>query len=203
MGFYERRIFPYVLDLAMRGMNPLRADVLAPASGEVLEVGFGTGLNLAYYPPGVTRLHALDPMDALRKRVGARIAAAPFPVERHALRADGRLPFDAGRFDCVTVTWTLCSIPDALAALREMRRVLKPGAKLLFIEHGRSDDEKVARFQDRWNPIQNAIAGGCNVNRKIDALIREGGFEFEKLERYQAPGPRFLTGMYRGVARGA
>lgn len=201
MNFYDRHIFPYVLDLAMRGMNPLRAEVLAPASGEVLEVGFGTGLNLAYYPSTVRRLHALDPMDALRARVAKRIAAAPFPVERHALRADGRLPFDSGRFDCVTVTWTLCSIPDVHAALVEMRRVLKLGAPLLFIEHGRSDDPKVARFQDRWNPIQNAIAGGCNVNRKIDALIRDGGFRFEKLERYQAPGPRFLTGMYRGIAR--
>jgi ubiquinone/menaquinone biosynthesis C-methylase UbiE len=201
MGFYDRYIFPHVLDLAMRGMNPLRADVLAPASGEVLEIGFGTGLNLAYYPATVRRLHALDPMDALQKRVAERIAAASFPVERHQLRADGQLPFDAARFDCVAVTWTLCSISDPLAALREMRRVLKPGAPLLFIEHGRSDDPKVARFQDRWNPIQNAIAGGCNVNRKIDALIREGGFAFEKLERYKAPGPRFLTDMYRGIAR--
>ena len=130
-----------------------------------------------------------------------RIAAAPFPVERHQLRADGQLPFDAARFDCAVTTWTLCTIPDPVTALRELRRVLRPRAALLFIEHGRSDVARVARFQDLWNPIQNAIAVGCNVNRKIDALIREAGFELEKLERFKADGPRFLTEMYRGVAR--
>lgn len=201
MGFYERRIFPHVLDFVMRGMQPLRGDVLAPASGDVLEIGFGTGLNLPHYPATVRSLSAIDPMDALQERVAARIAAAPFPVERHRLRADGGLPFDAGRFDCATVTWTLCTIPDPVAALREVRRVLAPGARLLFIEHGRSDDARVARFQDRWNPIQNVIGAGCNVNRKIDALIREAGFEFEKLERFKADGPRFLAEMYRGVAK--
>ena len=201
MGIYQRYVFPHILDFAMRGMNPLRGDVLAPASGDVLEIGFGTGLNLRHYPASVRRLCAVDPMNALQQRVAERIAAAPFPIERHQLRADGRLPFDAARFDCAAMTWTLCTIPDPIVALRELRRVLKPGAALLFIEHGRSDDAKVARFQDRWNPIQNRIGAGCNVNRKIDALIREAGFGFEKLERFKADGPRFLTEMYRGVAR--
>jgi len=201
MGFYQRYVFPHILDFAMRGMNPLRGDVLAPAAGDVLEIGFGTGLNLRHYPASVRRLCAVDPMNALKQRVAERIAAAPFPVERHQLRADGRLPFDAARFDCAAMTWTLCTIPDPVAALRELRRVLKPGAALLFIEHGRSDDARVARFQDRWNPIQNVIGGGCNVNRKIDALLLEAGFGFEKLERFKADGPRFLTEMYRGVAR--
>ena len=201
MGFYQRYVFPHILDFAMRGMNPLRGDVLAPASGDVLEIGFGTGLNLRHYPASVRRLCAVDPMNALQQRVAERIAAAPFPIERHQLRADGRLPFDAARFDCAAMTWTLCTIPDPVAALRELRRVLKPGAALLFIEHGRSDDARVARFQDRWNPIQNVIGGGCNVNRKIDALLLEAGFGFEKLERFKADGPRFLTEMYRGVAR--
>ncbi|MEX2208757.1 MAG: class I SAM-dependent methyltransferase [Myxococcota bacterium] len=201
MGLYERYVFPHVLDFAMRAMNPLRAGVLAPAVGDVLEIGFGTGLNLRHYPAGVRRVLAVDPMQALERRVAQRIAAAEFPVERHHLRADGRLPFDAARFDCAAMTWTLCTIPDPVAALRELRRVLKPGGSLLFIEHGRSDDARVARFQDRWNPIQNVIGAGCNVNRRIDALIREGGFEFEKLERFKADGPRFLAEMYRGVAR--
>jgi len=201
MGFYQRYVFPHVLDFAMRRMNPLRGDVLAPASGDVLEIGFGTGLNLRHYPASVRRLCAVDPMKALEKRVAERIAAAPFPVERHQLRADGRLPFDAARFDCAAMTWTLCTIPDPVAALRELRRVLKPGAALLFIEHGRSDNARVARFQDRWNPIQNVIGVGCNVNRRIDALIREAGFGFEKLDRFKADGPRFLAEMYRGVAR--
>lgn len=201
MGFYERYVFPHVLDFAMRRMAPLRDDVLAPASGEVLEIGFGTGLNLPHYPSTVARLYAVDPMDALQRRVAERIAAAPFPVERHRLRADGRLPFDAARFDCAAMTWTLCTIPDPVAALRELRRVLKPGAPLLFIEHGRSDDPKVARFQERWNPIQNRIGAGCNVNRAIDALIRAAGFEFDELDRFKADGPRFLAEMYRGIAR--
>ena len=201
MGIYQRYVFPHVLDFAMRRMNPLRGDVLAPAAGDVLEIGFGTGLNLRHYPTTVRRLCTVDPLDALQRRVAERIAAAPFPVERHHLRADGRLPFDTARFDCAVMTWTLCTIPDPIAALRELRRVLKPGAMLLFIEHGRSDDAKVARFQERWNPIQNVIAAGCNVNRPIDALILEGGFSFEKLDRFKADGPRFLAEMYRGVAR--
>ena len=133
MGIYQRYVFPHILDFAMRGMNPLRGDVLAPASGDVLEIGFGTGLNLRHYPASVRRLCAVDPMDALQQRVAERIAAAPFPIERHQLRADGRLPFDAARFDCAAMTWTLCTIPDPIAALRELRRVLKPGAALLFI----------------------------------------------------------------------
>ena len=201
MGLYERYVFPHVLDFAMRAMNPLRADVLAKASGDVLEIGFGTGLNLRHYPGTVRRVFAIDPMHALERRVADRIASAPFPVERYRLRADGRLPFDAGSFDCAAMTWTLCTIPDPGAALRELRRVLKPGAALLFIEHGRSEDARVARFQERWNPIQNVIGAGCNVNRKIDALIRDAGFRFEKLERFKADGPRFLAEMYRGVAR--
>ncbi len=201
MGFYERYVFPHILDFAMRAMNPLRAEVLAPAAGDVVEIGFGTGLNLRHYPASVRRVFAVDPMNALERRVTERIAASAFPVERHHLRADGRLPFDAARFDCAAMTWTLCTIPDPVAALRELRRVLKPGAPLLFIEHGRSDDPRVARFQERWNPIQNVIGAGCNVNRKIDALIREAGFEFEKLDRFKADGPRFLAEMYRGVAR--
>jgi ubiquinone/menaquinone biosynthesis C-methylase UbiE len=200
-GLYERRIFPHVLELAMRALGELRAPTLAAAHGEVLEIGFGTGLNLPHYPDGVTRVVTADPMNALPQRVLGRIAAARFPVEVHHLPADRALPFEAGRFDCVTMTWTLCTIAEPIAALREMRRVLKPGGKLLFIEHGRSDDPKVARWQDRWNPIQNWIACGCNVNRKIDALVEQGGFRIGSLERFLADGaPRMFGEMYRGAA---
>lgn len=199
--FYERRIFPHLLDLGMRGMNDLRAETLAPAAGDVLEIGFGTGLNLRYYPETVRALAALDPLDALAERVQARIDAAPFPVERHALPADERLPFPDAHFDTVTVTWTLCTIPDPGAALGEMRRVTKPGGQLLFIEHGRSDDPAVARWQDRLNPIQNVIACGCNLNRAIDRLVQDAGFELGALERFVPPRtPRALGSMYRGIA---
>jgi ubiquinone/menaquinone biosynthesis C-methylase UbiE len=198
--FYERRVFPHVLELAMRQLGKLRAPTLATAQGEVLEIGFGTGLNLAHYPAGVTRLVTADPMKALSGRVSERIAAAAFPVEVNHLAADRTLPFDSGRFDSVTMTWTLCTIADPLPALREMRRVLKPSGTLLFIEHGRSDDAKVARWQDRWNPIQNVIGCGCNVNRKIDALVEQGGFRLTSLERFLAEGtPRMFGEMYRGA----
>jgi len=201
-NFYERRVFPHVLELAMRQLGKLRAPTLAAARGEVLEIGFGTGLNLEHYPEGVSRLVTADPMQALSERVRARVDAARFPVEQHHLPADRTLPFDSGRFDCVTMTWTLCTIPDPLAAVREMRRVLKPEGTLLFIEHGRSDDAKVARWQDRWNPIQNVIGCGCNVNRRIDTLVEQGGFRLASLERFLAEGaPRMFGEMYRGAAR--
>ncbi|MCA9512438.1 MAG: class I SAM-dependent methyltransferase [Myxococcota bacterium] len=200
-SFYERRIFPHVLDRAMRRMGDLRDETLALAEGDVLEVGFGTGLNLRHYPPAVKRLSTVDPMTALPEKVAERVARAPFPVERHALAADGGLPFDDARFDTVTVTWTLCTIPDVAAALRDMRRVLRPGGHLLFIEHGRSDVASVARWQDRLNPIQNVVGCGCNLNRRIDALVSDAGFAIERLDRFVADGaPAIFATMYRGVA---
>jgi SAM-dependent methyltransferase len=198
--FYERRVFPRLLDLTMRPLGELRDEALAGVHGDVLEIGFGTGLNLTHYPLGVARVTTVDPMNALPERVQARIAAAPFPVEVHHLRADGRLPFDDARFDSAAVTWTLCTIPDPVAALREVHRTLKAGGTLHFLEHGRSDEAKVARWQDRWNPIQRVIGCGCNVNRRIDAIVREGGFTLEKLDRFLAEGaPRMFGEMYRGV----
>lgn len=198
--FYERRVFPRALDAFMRPMGELRDEALAGTHGDVLEIGFGTGLNLAHYPAGVTGVTTVDPMDALPERVRERIAAAPFPVEVHHLRADGRLPFEDARFDCVAVTWTLCTIPEPVVALREAHRVLRPGGTLHFIEHGRSDDPGVARWQDRWNPIHRVLACGCNVNRRIDEIVREGGFALAKLERFLAEGaPRMFAEMYRGI----
>ncbi|MBW2241001.1 MAG: class I SAM-dependent methyltransferase [Deltaproteobacteria bacterium] len=197
--YYEQRLFPPILDRAMRKFGPQREETLAEAKGDVLEIGFGTGLNLRYYPDGVEKLSTVDPMNALQEKVQARIDAVDFPVERHHLPADGALPFDQGRFDTVTVTWTLCTIPDAHTALKEMHRVLNPEGKLLFIEHGRSDDAKIARWQDRINPIWNVIGCGCNLNRETGDMVERAGFQIERLEQL-IEGPRVFATLYRGAA---
>ena len=191
-----------MLDWAMRQMNDLRPESVSRAEGEVLEVGFGTGLNLEFYPPGVKSLTAVDPFatDSL-PAVDERIRCCRFPVERHRLRADQPLPFDAGRFDCIVTTWTLCSIPEPVIALAEMRRVLKSGGRYLFIEHGRASDARTARWQDRVNPVWRRLAAGCNLNRSIDTLVEQAGFELISLDRFQNEGPALLAAMYRGEAR--
>ncbi len=185
----------------MRQMNPLRPEALEAAHGEVLEVGFGTALNLEHYPSGVKSVTGLDPMDVGRvAAVSQRIREAAFPVERNTLRADGALPFDSGRFDCIVTTWTLCSIPDVAAALAEMRRVLKLGGNYCFIEHGRADAASTARWQDRINPLWRRVCDGCNINRKIDQIVEGAGFELTDLRRFRARGPGIAAQMYRGVA---
>ncbi len=202
MGLYRDIIFPRVLDFVMSRPNMMeqRGVTLAEARGDVLEIGFGTGLNLDFYPEAVQRLTILDPAKLLPKKVAQRIKNARMPVEKSDLDAE-RLPFDAGRFDYVVSTWTLCTIPDVAAALTEVRRVLKPGGKLLFIEHGRSDDDQVARTQDRWNGVQQIIGVGCNMNRPIDRLIDQAGLEIDRMERFLMPkSPRVLAELYRGSA---
>jgi ubiquinone/menaquinone biosynthesis C-methylase UbiE len=180
-----------ILDWTMRQRNELRAPSIEQAEGDVLEIGFGTGLNLRYYPPGVKWLAGLDPGQTRLERVERRISAAPFPVERFALRADDRLPFEDARFDCVVTTWTLCSIPRPLDALQEMRRVLKPGGRYVFLEHGRSDDPRTARWQDRLNPAWRRIADGCNMNWAIDRLESTIARSSNRLPGH--PGPEAVT----------
>jgi SAM-dependent methyltransferase len=190
-----------LLDWAMRRMNEMRPDTIAGAQGEVLEVGFGTGLNLRYYGEGVSSLVGLDPKPAEGLiALEERLAMAKFPIEQVALRADGTLPFDAGRFDTVVTTWTLCSIPDPLRALAEMGRVLKPGGQYVFIEHGKAPTAGTARWQDRLNPLWKRLADGCNMNRPIDQLVEQGGFELTTLDRFRGEGPGVLAHMYRGIA---
>lgn len=203
MGLYADFFFPQGMDWIMGGPHFQRERELAlkPARGDVLELGFGTGLNLAHYPEGVDALFMVDPATLLPKRVEGRIAAAGIPVSRKALGAE-KLPYDAGRFDCVVSTWTLCTIPDLKKALEETRRVLKPEGRFIFLEHGRSDDERTARWQDRLNPVQRVLGCGCNMNRKIDEFIREAGLEIERLDRFRMPKtPRIQGEIYRGVAR--
>jgi ubiquinone/menaquinone biosynthesis C-methylase UbiE len=192
---------PRIQDFAMRFMDDLRPGTVAAASGEVLEVGFGTARNLEHYTREVRRVTGVDPMSTEGvAAIEQRIARARFPIERAVLRADGELPFDAGRFDCVVTTWTLCSIPDPAAALAQMHRVLKPGGRYVFIEHGRSARPELARWQDRLNPIWRRMMDGCNINRPVAALVEQAGFTLTSLDRFQYKGPRVLAQMYRGFA---
>jgi len=187
----------------MAMMDPLREGTVGVAQGEVLEIGFGTGRNLKYYDQSaVDVVRGLDPMVTHGVgRVEKRIEAAPFPVERYALGADDTLPFDAGRFDYVVTTWTLCSIPDAHAALEEMRRVLKPGGSYVFIEHGRSPKPSTAKWQDRVNPWWNKLTDGCNINRPIKQIVADAGFELESMREFKVTGPSLTSYMYSGVAK--
>jgi len=202
MHLYRDVIFPRLLDLMMsqRRLMECRRAALAEASGDVLEIGFGTGLNLSCYPTGVSRLTVVDPARHLPAKVEKRIRQVDFPVERAYLDA-ARLPFDGGRFETVVSTWTLCTIPDVEQALREVVRVLAPGGKFIFLEHGRSADEQIARRQDRWNPVQKVVGCGCHLNRPIDRLIESAGLGIERLDRFTMPGtPAILAAHYTGIA---
>ncbi|TLY30407.1 MAG: class I SAM-dependent methyltransferase [Nitrospirae bacterium] len=202
MGFYADHVFPRLMELCLgtHKFQEQREHALASVRGNVLEIGFGTGLNLLHYPKTVTCLTAVDPATLLRNTVAQRTAELSFPVELLHLSAE-TLPFEEGRFDSVVSTLTLCTIPDPVAALREVRRVLKPEGTFVFLEHGRSDDETIAKWQDRLNPIQRIIACGCNLNRPIGALIRQAGLRLDRLDRFQMPGiPRIAGEMYRGIA---
>jgi len=202
MGLWEKSILPRLTDFGMRGKSfrEERPKCVGRASGRVLEVGFGSGLNLPHYSDQVTELFALEPSELGRKLSADRVAKAPFPVSFVGL--DGAsIPLDEASVDSVTCTWTLCTIPDVESALREIRRVLVPGGEFHFMEHGASRIEKVRRFQDRWNPIQKRLFGGCHVNREIDRLVKAAGFESVEHEEYVLPGPRFIGSMYAGSAR--
>ena len=180
MGFYAERIFPKVMNLTMntKQTRRIRSEVCAPLAGDVVEVGFGSGLNLPHLPEAVVRLRAVDPMQRGRVIAAKRIAASAVPVDFVGL--DGQqLSLKDHSVDAVLATWTLCSIPDAAAAVREVRRVLKPGGKFHFVDHGRAPDEKVRKWQNRLNGLQNRMACGCNLNRDIPALIESGGLTID------------------------
>ena len=199
---YATYIFPRLMDWVLRGerFQTERQRLLAPAQGMVLEIGFGTGLNLPHYPRAVTALHTVDPAPLLPNRVASRVAKVSFPVHFQHVTAE-RLPYDDATFDCAVSTFTLCTIPDPILALREVRRVLKPEGRLLFLEHGRSDDPAIARWQDRLNPLQKLFACGCNLNRRIDQLVIRTGLRLDQLDRYDLPGvPRIGGEIYRGIA---
>jgi ubiquinone/menaquinone biosynthesis C-methylase UbiE len=180
-------------------MKKYRSRVCAGLDGAVVEVGFGSGLNVDFYPAAVTRIAAVEPSD-VGWRLGAdRVAASRVPIERSGL--DGqRLPFEDDTFDCALSTWTLCTIPDGSAALTELRRVLRPGGTLHFVEHGLAPDPKVQRWQHRLNPLERALAGGCNFNRDIPRMISDAGFTITELDQFYADGPKFAAAFSLGVA---
>jgi ubiquinone/menaquinone biosynthesis C-methylase UbiE len=202
MSFYDDRVLPHVINIVMNNKQTreIRARVCSALSGDVVEIGFGTGHNLPFVPSEVTRLRAVEPSGRSVELARQRIDAAPFPVEVVGL--DGqRLPVDDASADHVLCTWSLCTIPDPVVAVREMRRVLRPGGSLHFVEHGASPDAGVRRWQDRLNGVQQRVAGGCNLNRDISAIVEAGGFTVASLDNFYGKGePKVVGYLYEGRA---
>lgn len=202
MGFYARRVLPCLLHAAMRQevLLPFRTRVAGAAEGRVLEIGIGSGLNLALYGFGVSEVVGVDPSPALLSRAGAAASRCRAPVTLLEGSAEA-LAVEDRSFDTVVTTWSLCTIPNARQALTEVRRVLRPGGALLFVEHGRAAEPGVARWQDRLDPIWTRITGGCHLNRAMDVLLRDAGFRLDALSTSRVPGPRTHTFLFEGRAR--
>jgi ubiquinone/menaquinone biosynthesis C-methylase UbiE len=202
MGFYEDRILPHLIHLAMREETFLayRRRVVSRAQGRVLEVGVGSGLNLPLYTDAVAHVVGLDPSVRLLSKARRLQWIGALSVDLIEGSAEA-LPLEDESIDTVVTTWTLCSIPDVGAALREMRRVLKPSGRLLFVEHGRAADSKVRRWQDRLTPAWKRVAGGCHLNRPIRQLLEDSEFEIERVETGYMKGPKPMTFIYEGQAR--
>jgi ubiquinone/menaquinone biosynthesis C-methylase UbiE len=201
MGWYRDQILPRAIDLALRGgeFTRLRARVAAGLAGQVLEIGFGSGLNIPYYPASLERVQAIDPAAVGRKLAAKRAAACPVPIDYIGTDAQ-TLPADDASVDSVLSTWTLCTISDASRALAEIRRVLRPGGALHFIEHGLAPDPAVARLQQRLTPLQHRAFGGCHLNRQIDQLVAAAGLELIRIDTYYMKGPRALGYTFEGIA---
>jgi ubiquinone/menaquinone biosynthesis C-methylase UbiE len=201
MGFNECWIVPRLLELAMQNrlLDHYRHQTIASARGLVLEVGVGSGVNLPLYRPAVTHVVGLDPSPQLLRLASRRAADAVVPVSllRGSAEQD---PFADAVFDTIVMTWTLCSIPNPIAALTEMRRVLRPGGRLIFVEHGLSPEIRTARWQHWLTPYWKRISGGCHLDRKTDHLIRRAGFQIEAVETDYMKGPKPWTFMYQGSA---
>lgn len=201
MGLYANQVLPRATDFALRGSEctKIRARAAVGLSGEVLEIGFGSGLNVAHYPSSVARVYAVDPATVGRKLAAKRIAVSPVPVEYVGLDGES-LPLPDDSVDHALSTWTLCTIPDADRALQEIRRVLRPGGSFHFVEHGRSPDPKVARWQDRLTPLQRRAFGGCHLNRTIDTLIVGSGLAPTRMATYYMSGLKPYGYSFEGVA---
>ena len=201
-GWYERHLLPWLLDLAcsLRPFTRQRQKVVPLATGRVLEIGIGTGLNFEHYDrTRVAQVVGLDPGLEMHRLARKRAGAAGIAVQLVGLSAE-RIPFADGAFDTVLVIYTLCTIPDPLAALREMRRVLKPGGRLIFCEHGLARDASVRAWQRRMTPAWSKVAGGCHLDRDIPGLLQQAGFRFVDLQTGYLPGPRPFAYNFWGMA---
>jgi len=201
MGFYAAHVLPHVINLSMRNglLLPYRQRAISKAKGRVLEIGIGSALNLPYYGAGVEEVLGLEP-DRRLMRMAERSSSRS---QRRVVLMEGSaesIPLDDASVDTVVTTWTLCSIPDASGALREMRRVLKPEGQLLFVEHGRAPEDRVVKWQDRLTPLWKVIGGGCHLNRPITTLIESAGFRIAELNKGYMRGPKPMTFMYEGRA---
>jgi SAM-dependent methyltransferase len=203
VGIYRDRIVPRLLERACgeKATGPLRERICAGLDGDVVEIGFGSGLNLSHYPAGVNRVAAVEPSDVAWRLAEPRRAAAAMPIERAGLDG-GSLPFADQSLDAALSTWTLCTVPDAATALAELHRVLRPGGQLHFLEHGLAPDDGIRRWQYRLDPVQKRLFAGCHLTRPIDELVVAAGFEIGSLDRFyqdDVRGP--WTATYLGRAR--
>jgi ubiquinone/menaquinone biosynthesis C-methylase UbiE len=202
MGLYGDQVLPRIVNVAcdLKAAREQRRRVCAGLAGDVVEIGFGSGLNVPFYPGAVTDVAAVEPADLGWKLAAKRVRASAVPVHRSGL--DGQsLPFPDDRFDAALSTWTMCTIPDIGAALRELRRVLKPGGTLHFVEHGLAPDEGVRRWQHRLEPVQKRLFGGCHLTRPIAELVKDAGFRIEELDTYYEQGsPKVIGAHSLGVA---
>jgi SAM-dependent methyltransferase len=202
MGFYEERVLPRIIDAAcgIKSAEPLRRRVCKGLAGNVVEIGFGSGLNVPFYPSEVRRVAAVEPADLGWRLAQKRIKATPVPVHRAGLNGQS-LPFADHSFDAALSTWTLCTIPDVAAALREVRRVLKPGGTLHFLEHGLAPDEQVRVWQRRLDPIEKCLFGGCHLTRPIVDLVTTAGFSINEVDFFYEQGaPKFAGASSLGTA---
>jgi len=201
MGWYEKHVLPKLIEAACNQppMQKLRARYVPQAIGNVLEIGIGSGLNLCHYSSKVSSITGLDPSLELTEMASKRAQDVHAPVKMLQISSE-EIPVDDASFDSIVCTWTLCSIPNVYRALREMRRVVKPGGKFYFIEHGLAPDHSVQRWQRRIEPLWKIIGGGCHLTRKTDQLIQDAGFDLPELDHAYEPGPKWATYMTHGVA---
>jgi len=202
MNFYSPVIFPYLLDWGMShpAFAQYRRELLAEVQGEVLEIGFGTGLNLPYYPNHVRKITTVDVNPGVNALAQKRIQATAIAVDQHLLNSEN-LPMADHTFDSVVSTWTLCSIAKVDRALQEIYRVLKPSGKFFFVEHGLSEDPQIQVWQNRLTPLQKIIGDGCHLNRQMQELVTVNHFKILKLEKFYANGlPKIGGYLYKGVA---